>query len=55
MTVPAGSRAKILFPLNQPQQISIEKMGDIIDQGQIKNLQTRHFELGTGEYFISVL
>ncbi len=54
MVIPSGSRANIILPLNQSQKISIASKISNFNAEEIDGLQTGNFELGEGEYFITV-
>jgi alpha-L-rhamnosidase len=54
ITIPANSIAKVTLPFIQSQKISIEKKVNDFDPGKVEGLQTGHFELGGGEYSITI-
>lgn len=54
ITIPAKSSANIILPISLSQKITIKSNNRNLDPEKIESLQTGKFELGEGEYLISV-
>ena len=54
ITIPAKSSADIILPISQSQKITIKSNDRNFNSEKIKRLQTGNFELGEGEYLITV-
>jgi alpha-L-rhamnosidase len=54
ITIPAKSSANIILPFSQSQKITIKSKDKNFNPEKIERLQTGNFELGEGEYLITV-
>jgi alpha-L-rhamnosidase len=54
ITIPAKSSANVILPISQFQKITIESKNKNFNPEKIEGLQTGNFELGEGEYSITV-
>lgn len=54
ITIPAKSSADVVLPISQSQKIAIKSNDMNFNSEKIKRLQTGSFELGEGEYLITV-
>jgi alpha-L-rhamnosidase len=54
ITIPAKSSANVVLPFIQSQKITIESKNKNFNPEKIERLQTGNFELGEGEYLITV-
>ena len=54
MAIPAKTSANIVLPVSQSQKITIESKDKNFNPEKISRLQTGNFELGEGEYLITV-
>jgi alpha-L-rhamnosidase len=55
MRIPEGSLARVDLALEPDQQVEIEGKGGDVEPTQIEGLETGKFELGGGDFVISVL
>lgn len=53
-TIPASSRATVNLPISPSQKITVKSNNKNFNPEKIEHLQTGHFELGEGEYFIQI-
>jgi len=54
LTIPAKSSAAVILPITQSQKITIKSNNKNFNSEKIESLQTGKFELGEGEYIITV-
>lgn len=54
ITIPAKSSADVILPISQSQNITIKSNDRNFNSEKIKRLRTGNFELGAGEYLITV-
>jgi alpha-L-rhamnosidase len=54
LTIPAKSSAAVILPITQSQKITINSNNKNFNSEKIESLQTGKFELGEGEYIITV-
>ena len=54
LTIPAKSSADIILPITQSQKITIKSNNKNFNPEKIESVQTGKFELGEGEYIITV-
>ncbi len=54
ITIPAKSSADVILPISQSQKITIKLNGRNFNPEKTERLQTGNFELGEGEYLITV-
>ena len=54
LTIPAKSSADLILPITQSQKITIKSNNKNFNPGKIESGQTGKFELGEGEYMITV-